>query len=58
MLGEGGAGGGHLPLAEAMEELGLRKVETHVYCRQNTVSQFIKKRTIMGMCLTENRSPG
>ena len=46
------------PLEAAMEELGLQEVQTYVYRHQNTVSQFITTRPIMGLCLAEERRPG
>ena len=45
-------------LEDAMEEAGLKEVETYVSCRQNTVAQFIVTRTIMDLCLAAERRPG
>ena len=47
------------PLLEyAMEEAGLKEVETYVSCRQNTVAQFIVTRPIMDLCLETEWRPG
>ena len=46
------------PLEDVMAEAGLREVETHASCRQNTVSQYISTRPIMDLCLVAKRRPG
>ena len=46
------------PLDEAMATLGLEKVETYVLHRHNTTAQYITTRTIMELCLAEERRTG
>ena len=41
-----------------MVEAGFKEVETYVSRRQNTVTQFIANRSIMDLCLLEERRPG
>ena len=41
-----------------MSEAVLKEVENYVSHRQNTVAQYIATRTIMEICLAENRNPG
>ena len=40
-----------------MEKAGLQEVETYIYLRHNTVTQFIVTRTIMDLCLVAERRP-
>ena len=46
------------PLDDAMSEAGLQEIDTYVYGRQNTVSQYIVTIPIMGLCLATKRRPG
>ena len=41
-----------------MAEAGLQDVDTYISRRQNTVTQFIANRSIMDLCLLEERRPG
>ena len=41
-----------------MAEAGLQEVETYVYRRQNTVTQFIATRTIKDICLAAEHKTG
>ena len=45
-------------LEDVMAEAGLQEVETYVSHHQNTVVQYIATRTIVDLCLAENRMPG
>ena len=45
-------------LEEAMSEVGVQEVETHVARRKNTVTQFIATRPIMDLCMAAARRPG
>ena len=53
-----GGRGGYTPLDEDMQEEELLDVETYVSRNQNTVTQFITTRTIMSLCMAEERRPG
>ena len=46
------------PLEDAMVEAELLELETYVSLRQNTITQFIKTRPIMDLCLSAQRRPG
>ena len=46
------------PLEEVMAEVGLQEVDTYISRRQNTVTQFIATRPIMGLCLAAYWIPG
>ena len=41
-----------------MAEAVFQEVETYVSCHQNTVLQYIATRSIMDLCLAEQRRPG
>ena len=40
-----------------MVELGLQEVETYIFRRQNTITQFIMTRPIMNLCLAAEQRP-
>ena len=48
----------YTPMEDAMEEAGLLEVENYVSRHQNTVTQFIATRTILDLCLVEERRMG
>ena len=52
-------GGWYYPsLAGAMKESGIVRIWTSILRRQNTVAQFIAKRTILDLCEKAVRRPG
>ena len=46
------------PLGDVMVTAGLQDIETYIYRRQNTVTQYIVTRTIMDMCIAAGRHLG
>ena len=45
-------------LEDAIAEASLKEVETYVYCRQNTLSQYTATRPMVDLCLAANSRLG